>query len=212
MAPDNYQETFQTWNKIASLYEEKFMDLDIYNKSYELFCNALLSDHATVLEIACGPGNITRQLLKRLPQLSITGIDVSPNMIELAAKNNPSAKFLTMDCRELPQLQTKFEAIICGFCLPYLSDEDCIKFIAECSQLLSPKGLFYLSFVEGEKENSGMKSGSSGDRSFFNYHKLEDIQKLLSDNGFGEATILKVDYTSASKQMEEHTILISSLL
>ncbi len=25
-----YQETFQTWNKVAKIYEEKFMDLKIY--------------------------------------------------------------------------------------------------------------------------------------------------------------------------------------
>lgn len=30
-----YQETFETWNKIAGLYEEKFMDLDLYNQSYD---------------------------------------------------------------------------------------------------------------------------------------------------------------------------------
>jgi len=27
---DNYQKTFETWNKVAELYRDKFMDLDLY--------------------------------------------------------------------------------------------------------------------------------------------------------------------------------------
>lgn len=34
---NNNQETYQTWNKVAKLYEEKFMDLALYDQSYDLF-------------------------------------------------------------------------------------------------------------------------------------------------------------------------------
>jgi hypothetical protein len=30
---DRYKETFETWNKVASLYQDKFMELDLYNDS-----------------------------------------------------------------------------------------------------------------------------------------------------------------------------------
>ena len=55
---DKYKETFKTWNKVASLYEDKFMDLDLYNNTYDYFCE-LVKDNAKILEIGCGPGNIT---------------------------------------------------------------------------------------------------------------------------------------------------------
>ena len=32
---DKYEETFATWNKMASMYQEKFMELEIYNESYD---------------------------------------------------------------------------------------------------------------------------------------------------------------------------------
>lgn len=59
---DNYEETFETWNKVASLYQEKFMDLDLYDDTYETVCGSVSKDKAALLEIGCGPGNITKYL------------------------------------------------------------------------------------------------------------------------------------------------------
>lgn len=60
---DPYKETFETWNKVASLYQEKFMELKLYNDTYDLICNVVIKNKATILEIGCGSGNITRYLL-----------------------------------------------------------------------------------------------------------------------------------------------------
>ena len=57
---DRYKETFETWNKMASLYQERFMDLDLYNETYDFICNAVVKEKAKILEIGCGPGNISR--------------------------------------------------------------------------------------------------------------------------------------------------------
>ena len=35
---DKYQQTFETWNKIATIYQDKFMDLKLYDESYDFFC------------------------------------------------------------------------------------------------------------------------------------------------------------------------------
>jgi len=60
-----YKETFKTWNQIAHLYQEQFMDLDLYNNSYDIFCN-LLKKQPTILEIGCGPGNIPRYIISKI--------------------------------------------------------------------------------------------------------------------------------------------------
>jgi len=128
---DRYKETFETWNKVASLYQDKFMDLDLYNDTYDFICNSITRDNATILEIGCGPGNITKYLLSKRPDFDIYGIDIAPNMIELAKKNNPSASFAIMDSRQISNIETKYDGIICGFCLPYLSHSDSKKFIRD---------------------------------------------------------------------------------
>src|SRR5690606_1929583 len=94
------QETFDTWNKVAEIYQDKFMDMDFYNESYDFFCDSIPKSNAKLLEIGCGPGNITRYLLSKRADFEIFGIDIAPNMIELAKQNNPTAKFEIMDTRE----------------------------------------------------------------------------------------------------------------
>lgn len=121
---DRYKETFETWNKVASLYQDKFMDLDLYNESYDFICSSINKPDSKILEIGCGPGNITRYLLTKRPDFNIFGIDIAPKMIALAKKNNPTASFAIMDSRQISGLTTKFDCVVCGFCLPYLSQTD----------------------------------------------------------------------------------------
>lgn len=209
---DMKNETFETWNKLASLYQEKFMDLDLYNESYDRFLKRLPlpGDSAVnVLEIACGPGNIAKYLLSKRPDLKVFGIDMAPNMIELAARNNPDADYTVMDCREIDQLESRFDAIICGFGIPYLSSLECQKMIADCTALLEDHGVIYLSFVEGDPECSGFITGSSGHRTFFNFHELNSLMDQLNSNGYKEIDVVKVDYKSKGTT-EIHTVIIAN--
>lgn len=157
-------------------------------------------------KIGCGPGNITKYLLSKRPDLDIFGIDIAPNMVALAKKNNPTARFEVMDCRQINHLDTKFDAIIGGFCLPYLSQTEGKELISNSYDLLTNKGLIYLSFVEGEPDQSGFKVGSGG-RVYFNYYKLDDIKTLLNEFKFEELKTFKVKYKISETEFDVHTIL-----
>ena len=206
---DKYKTTFESWNKVASLYEEHFMDLDLYNDTYDAFCEAIVKHNPKILEIGCGPGNITKYMLSKRPDFDLVGIDIAPNMVELAKKNNPKAIFRVMDSRNIEEFKTEFEGIICGFCIPYLSKSDCSKLIMDTKNLLSEKGILYLSFMEGDYEQSGYQSGSSGDKVYFYYHDLENIKTELSEKGFEIMNISHKDYTRKDGTYEIHTILIA---
>lgn len=205
---DKYKETFETWNKIANLYQDKFMSLSLYNDTYDFFCNTLTQEQINVFEIGCGPGNITKYLLSKKPSLKITGIDIAPKMIELAKANNPSANFEVMDTRELSSLDQKFDAIMCGFCLPYLSKEDCSKLIIDSAKILLSNGILYLSFVQGKPSKSGFISGSTGDRTYFYYHTLEDIINQLLMKDFEVIKLFDLNYPKG-EDIEIHTIIIA---
>lgn len=204
---DKYKETFETWNKVAELYQEKFMDLDLYNDTYEFICNSITKQNAKVLEIGCGPGNITKYLLSKRPDFDFFGIDIAPNMIKLAKKNNPLAKFAIMDSRQIGEIKKKFDGIVCGFCLPYISPTDSQKLITDCYNLLNENGLIYISFVEGEPIKSEFQVGSSGDRTYFYFYDLDELIIQLKKNNFEEINVFKVDFIMGKNKMEIHTIL-----
>lgn len=205
---DKYEETFETWNKIATLYQDKFMKLDLYNDTYDYICSSISKQGAKVLEIGCGPGNITKYLLSKRPDFDIFGIDIAPNMIDLAKKNNPSANFEVMDNREIYSLKTKYDGIISGFCLPYLSDTEAIDFISQAYELLNENGLLYMSFVEGKPEESGYKVGGGG-RVYFHFHILEHLKEQLVTRKFEEIETFKVAFPRSESETEIHTILIA---
>ncbi len=204
---NRYKETFETWNKVASLYQDRFMDLDLYNETYDFVCSSITKKNAKLLEIGCGPGNITKYLLSVRPDFDIFGIDIAPNMIELAKKNNPTASFAIMDSRHIDEITTKYDGIVCGFCLPYLSHTDSQKIITDCYNLLNEDGLLYISFVEGDPSKSDFQIGSSGDRSYFYFYNLNDLYRQLVENNFDELNIFKVEYKKNETDIDIHTIL-----
>lgn len=204
-----YQETFTTWNKIAQLYQDKFMDLDLYDDTYAAFCE-LLPGQAKVLELGCGPGNITRYLLNKRPDLQLDATDVAPNMVALAQQNNPAAHCSVLDCRQLNAVRARYDAIVCGFCIPYLSEEDVEKLIGDCARILNEKGTLYFSFVEGAPERSGYQTGSSGDRIYFYYHDLNKLLQLLGENAFKTVSVDHKSYARNDGSNELHTIVIAA--
>jgi 2-polyprenyl-3-methyl-5-hydroxy-6-metoxy-1,4-benzoquinol methylase len=206
---DTYKQTFKTWNKVAQLYQDKFMELDLYNSSYDFVCETITQTNAKLLDVGCGPGNITKYLLSKRPDYIIRGIDIAPAMIKLAKENNPSAHFSVMDSRKVNELTESYDGIICGFCLPYLSTDDCIKFINDCYQLLNNNGLLYISFVEGDAAKSGFQTGGSGDSVYFYYHNKTLLAQLLLECKFDLIKTDNVRYQKSPTSSEMHTIVFA---
>ena len=169
------------FDKLAGLYQSRFMDVSAYAEGFGIFLEHLPG--MAVLELGCGPGNITRYLLQEQPQLAITGTDLAPNMITLAQQNCPAARFEVLDCREVGRLQQTFDGILIGFCLPYINYQEASQLINDCARLLSPKGCLYISWIEGDYEQSRYRTGSTGDTIYQHYYQLTDISAMLQAAG-----------------------------
>lgn len=188
------------------------MDLDLYNDTYDLFCEQIISKKPKILEIACGPGNITKYLLSKRSDFKVKGIDIAPNMIQLAKANNPTANFEVMDCRMIDRIQTRFDAIICGFCMPYLSKSDCQKLISDCANLLNQNGIFYFSTIEGDEQQSGFEVGSTGDKCYVYYHQTDDLLNCLTRNQFELTQLIRKNYGIKNGEPQIHLIFLAKKL
>lgn len=206
---DKTQKAVEVFNKCANLYEERFMDFDLYHDTFDLFCDALTKKNAEILELACGPGNITKYLLQKRPDFKILGTDLAPNMIELAQINNPDAKFQLLDCRNFQELNKRFDAILCGFGLPYLTKEEAVQLIKDAARSLHPEGVLYLSTMEDDYSKSGFKTGSTGDQIFMHYHQEDYLSEALIDNGFKIIVLKRKDFPEQNGTLTTDLILIA---
>ena len=174
------------FNKYALEYQEKYMDLNLYSGALDLVIDLLEKKNASLLDMGCGPGNITKYLLDKNQDLNILGVDISENMIALARKNNPEADFKVLDCREIYSLNEKFDVILGGFLLPYLNAVEVAKLILDAKGLLKPQGLLYLSTIEAGKTDSGFQVSASDDQDtlYTHYHTLDFLKWNLENNHF----------------------------
>jgi len=192
---DKIQTPEEVFHKCAEEYEAKFMDFDLYNPTFDIFCHSIEKQNANVLEIACGPGNITRYIINKRSDFKILGIDFAENMVGLAKKNIPAAEFQLMDCKKITTLKKKFDAIMCGFCLPYLTKEEAMQLIEDGGNLLNPGGVFYISTMEDDYSKSAVKVSSSGEyRTFTYYHQEDYLRAAFEKNGFKIILLERKDY------------------
>jgi trans-aconitate methyltransferase len=171
------------------------MDVSLYQDTLDVFCKSINKQNAEVLELACGPGNITKYLLSKRPDFKILATDLAPKMLALAEANNPTAKFILMDCRDIDTLDKKYDAVMCGFCLPYLCKEEALKLIHDAAKLLNPGGVLYVSTMEDDYAKSNWKYSSSGEHKIFtHYHQADYVSAAMIENGFNLIDLQRKEY------------------
>ena len=143
-----------------------------------------LPQNAKVLDVACGPANISTYLLQQKNDLEITGTDLAPQMLNLAKMNVPNGKFHLKDCRDFSWIDQKFDAIILGFCFPYVNKTEALQMISDAKTHLNKKGHLYISTMEDKYENSCLKGPSTGDAQpiFMHYHEAEYLKNEMESN------------------------------
>lgn len=185
------------FNQCAEMYQERFMDLSMYHETFDAFCNSIKPTPAKILELACGPGNITKYLLNKRPDFTLLATDLAPNMLELAQINNPSVTFKLLDCKAFTSLNQTFDAIICGFGLPYLTKEEAIQLIADASKQLNPNGVLYISTMEDDYSKSGLQTSSDGKHTLFmHFHQADYLTETMTNNGFELIELKRISYNN----------------
>lgn len=171
------------------------MDLSLYKDTFDHF-SELLPLNAKVLELGCGPGNVIKYLTAKRSDLDILGIDLAPEMIKEAERQNPHAGFKIMDIADVNQLNQQFDAIIAAFCLPYLSYESVDALFSNIENLTTKNALLYLSFMEGTKERSGFETTSftGDDQLYINYYQQNEIESKLNEHHFNIIALYHKDY------------------
>ena len=174
---------FNAFNENAEKYFQHFQQDSQYHAWYQKFAD-LINPKGQLLDVGCGPGLFTGYLRSQLPTLQITGIDLSPKMIELAKKHVPKANFKTLNSNNIKSLNQHFHAVSNNFVIPYLTHKEAEELIKNCGKLLNPKGHLMLAWISHLTLQQEVSTSSDGKHKLtMYYHQLDDIKSLLSDLG-----------------------------
>lgn len=69
--------------------------------------------HGNVLDVACGTGDMVMELLRQ--GCSVTGVDLSKEMMAIAKQKAPQAEYRLADVERLPFGEASFDAVTCAF-------------------------------------------------------------------------------------------------
>ncbi|UCC67515.1 MAG: methyltransferase domain-containing protein [Armatimonadota bacterium] len=133
----------------AASYDEKAAPR--FEKVYENICQQVIDDYGIVegvaLDIGCGPGQMT-QALAGMTNLEVTGLDIEPEVIEIAQRHAAEAglssrlHFICADAHSLPFPQDYADLIISRGTLPFLRDQ--VLALREVYRVLKPGGVAFL--------------------------------------------------------------------
>jgi len=145
----------------------------------------------TVLEIGCGPGEVSGFLYRE--GVRCLGTDISTQMVEAARMYFPDVQFETQDFFQLGYDDNTFCGVVGFYAIVNLVLEEVQAVLVEVKRVLKREGLFLFSFHidEGEEkvdvENFFKQEGNV---LTFYYFKVDDVKALVESVGYQVVDIL----------------------
>lgn len=144
--------------RLADVLERRAVD----RQQREMLCTYLadidLPKTATVLDVGCGTGPVSRELAGRLPAGEIVGIDPSPVFLATARKlagDLSNLTFVEGDCRDLPCADGRFDAVIFYTTLSHVPRPGIA--LQEAFRVLRPGGV--LAVLDGNYTTTTLANG-----------------------------------------------------
>jgi SAM-dependent methyltransferase len=117
----------------------------------ELVAEVAGPEPATILDLACGPGSISRRALARFPRARIVALDADPFLLEIGRRTlgdgGGRLQFVQADLRtaewtEAVRALAPFDAVLSSTALHWLAAGDLVRVYRDLAGLVRPGGIF----------------------------------------------------------------------
>jgi SAM-dependent methyltransferase len=102
----------------------------------------LTEDPRHVLDLGTGTGSVAQLVAARFPEAEVTGVDVSPKMIDVARAKGTRVRFEVADAERLRYGDDAFDLVTLGNMIPFFD---------ELARVTTPGGHVLFSFSGGEQ-------------------------------------------------------------
>lgn len=172
------ENTIKNYEKIADRYFEEHNDINKVQKNLDLFISYLQGNK--ILDIGCGPGRDARYLAEK--NLEVVGIDLTTNLIKIASKNAPRAKFIIMDMRRLNFPERYFDGVWVWASFLHIPRKESKKTLIKFNRVLKERGILAISVKKGKGE--GFIKKDEADNRFYSFYEEKEFIELLESCGF----------------------------
>ncbi len=177
---DELAKTIQTYNRYAEKYFQKNCSVECIKEILEFFIKNICGKR--ILDVGCGPGRDVKFFCDR--GFEAIGIDLSRNLLEIARKNVPKARFYLMDMRNLTFPDKYFDGIWACASFLHVSKRDAERTLNGFHRVLKSSGLLYISVKEGVGEEFVSSLDYGGNGRYFVFYSREELRKLIENSGF----------------------------
>ncbi|MFF8574453.1 class I SAM-dependent methyltransferase [Streptomyces sp. NPDC015140] len=133
------------FDALGAEYEKAFAGSKAHRRSLEWLLGRL-APGSRVLDVGSGTGRPTAETLAAAGH-DVLGVDVSPVMVELAARQVPEATFRCADIHDVPLDDASFDAVCVYFSLLQLDRREQAALIGRLTRVLKPGGYLVLATV-----------------------------------------------------------------
>lgn len=203
MNEPNYSEEIEKEAKAYDLIGEKYEKVFGENKAQVAAIKWLienLSESARVLDLGSGTGVPVAKMLSEAG-FEVQGIDISPEMLKIARRKAPLAKFQLMNIEQIDLLPKSVDAIVACFSLLALRKSAILKTLAKVSNILSNNGYFLCSMIEGDSDFTEMPF--LGTRVMFSAYQKEELKQILKSYQFKILQMQTVDFVPLAEASPE---------
>ena len=171
-----------------------------------------VGENASVLEIACGTGIVSRRLLDRLPKgARLVATDLNDAMLAYAASKlgpHGAIEWKQADATMLPFGDASFDAVVCQFGLMFFPDKQAA--VRDAYRVLKPGGQFVFNVWDSIDKNdvaqiaheTFLSHFKNDPPEFYNvpfgFHDRDVILDLLKTAGFRDPALSVLSKTGVS--------------
>lgn len=178
---DYIQKTIAAYDSAPDKYASATTDM-VNELEMKTVLKYLPSGEQKLLDVGCAFGRDSQVFKKH--GLSVTGIDMSVELLKRAKVQNPDIDFLHMDVRSLSFPDNYFGAIWCNAVLLHLNDNDLVKALHELHRVLVKDGIIAISVKLGEGEKTFVEDFSTSQERYYNFKTENALNTVLNENGF----------------------------